>query len=281
VIQTVTVDNTPRDINHIRSLPVSHRYKLAYTIGALSTEDAKMAFGAMEPEAQAQFTLDVLNEYDKKGNLTNMTQPQMPGQMTLPNTQQVPMPPGGIPGAPGMMPGMGQPMMPGMGAPQGVPMGAPQGMPMNMPGTAPQGMQMGGMPGQMPMAGAIPPGSMPGMMQMPGSMGAPQGIPQAAPAAAAPQAAPAGASAEALTKLAEAMQSMANAQAEMATQLGAMNGHLANLERLGVVDITCLVAYASAAQKAELPAMAQYFGQIIQGGMDQTVLAGLGLAGKG
>jgi hypothetical protein len=116
---------------------------------------------------------------------------------------------------------------------------------------------------------------------MPGSMGAPQGIPQAAPAAAAPQAAPAGASAEALTKLAEAMQSMANAQAEMAAQLGAMNGHLANLERLSTVNLTCLVCYASAAQKAELPAMAQYFGQVLAGGMDQTVLAGLGLAGKG
>lgn len=259
MIQTVTVDNTPRDINHIRSLPVSHRYKLAYYIGALSTEDTKMAFGALDPEAQAQFTLDALLEYDKKGNLSNMNAPQMPGQMTLPNTQQVPMPPGGLPGAPMTMPGMSQPMMPGMGAPQGVPMGAPQGMPgmgqPMMPGSAPQGMAYGGMPG---------------------NMGAPQGMP------AAPQAAlPASGNAEALTKLAESMQSMANAQSEMATQLGALNGHLANLERLGVVNLTCLVAYAAAAQKAELPAMAQYFGQVIAGGMDQTVLAGLGLAGKG
>lgn len=260
MIQTVTVDKVPRDLAAILALTLSQRYKVANTLGVLSEESAKAAFGSLAPEAQAQFVLDALLEFDRKGSITSpMNNLAMPGQMqlNLQNSAQVPTPPGGIPGAPGGMVGMGQPTMPTMGNPS---------MGMSMPGAVPGGMPMS-MPG--------------GLGMMPGGIGGMPGTQVPTPAAPTMQSASTApvpnVNAEAITKLAESMQSMAAAQAEMAAQLKELATRQALTERLAVVTLTALTTYAATTQKAEIPAMAQYFGQLLSGNVDQTILACVGL----
>lgn len=148
-------DNLPRSIEACSALTPSQRFRIMNQINALPSYEDKKAFGAADPNKQAQLLLEALLASDQQRNGSGghpapmQMAPQQAPQMAAPQMvpQMVPqMPPMPTPQAPQQAPQM---------APQMAPQQPPQmGGQMTLPGTS------GGMP-RMPGPG------MPGLPGMP------------------------------------------------------------------------------------------------------------------
>lgn len=199
--QQYSIDTFPRTLEACNALSPSQRFGYMNRIGALSTHEAKQAFGAADSPSQAQALLEAFMNYDQQrqnGQLPpTQTQPQQPMQLPY---QQPPQMPQGAPPMPAQLPQMMAPPQmpqaptpqPGFSSPQ---MGVPPQMPPQMGQPAQMGMpQMSAPPmpaqpyGQQPMGMpqmAPPQMGMPPMM--PPQMTAPPPPPQSMPQMAPPQ----------------------------------------------------------------------------------------------
>jgi hypothetical protein len=171
---SITVENAPRDIESIKTIPSMVRYRLALTLGIMPNDQGAIAGFAAQPiDVQAQQLLQGFQAHDQRvGAAPAMTAPQQPA-------------PGPAPGMGGPPPGQmaPPPMMgaPGMMQQQPLPMGAPMQPQYQQPPPPPPN---GAPPGQMQLpAGFAPPGGPPPMMGAPPPMGAPPGqmMPQGGP----------------------------------------------------------------------------------------------------
>ena len=78
-----SINQIPRDYETLCALQISQQFRLANLMGLVVTEEAKKAFLDWSKEQRAQFILEGLNAFDKKGGSTSMA--------GLPTQQQIPM----------------------------------------------------------------------------------------------------------------------------------------------------------------------------------------------
>lgn len=279
-INTVTPDNMPRDKDKLALVAPSHLFKIASMLGVMPTMDSKKAFYELSAEGKAAMVYDALLAYDKNGpSNMNQAMPSMsfPSMPQAPQTQQVALPPGGIPQ---QQQPMGMPQMPGMpqmGIPQ---MQLPQAPAQMMPQMQMPGMAQPSMPGMgLPQA----PGGM-GLPQMSGGMNMPQahgGMNMPQPHMQMPQMPtqqpmlPSGQTqgggdatlAEALQQLSnisKAMDSMVTAQAAMLEMINKLNAEQAQTRDAVAANLTCLVMDTMQRTQLKIDIVSKFFAEGLQ-----------------
>ncbi len=174
---SITVENAPRDLESIKTIPSMVRYRLALTLGIMPNDQQAIAGFAAQPiDVQAQQLLAGFQAHDQRVGAAPAAAPQQPAPGPAPGMGG---PPPGQMAPPPMMAAPGQMAPPQMMAPP--PMGAPPQQPQGYQQAPPNGAPPGHM--QMPPGFAPPGGPPPQAMGAPGQMGPPPQMqaPQGAP----------------------------------------------------------------------------------------------------